>query len=404
MSNVKCRKIKKKALMNQCGELTCNCKSEMDAFVALMNPDAGEAVASCTIAKKKPTYKLFCDEDSSGTHDAAEASQTFKVKCRNGGIRKNKFDQLLCGNAIIGGDGWEAGPGSMVPGLTCAAPGAPFTARRKRKIKSSAHSKIVGGQIVNRETTWPWIVRLPGCGGSIITQNPTGENDWILTAAHCCEGETSMTVLVGSEDRVQGGQSTDTEFVVNSISIIEHPDYNGSLGETNSAGADVCLVEVPNLTDNQPIGCTNCWAPACIPAQDAHVDDKRLCYVGGWGTTSFGGSQSTLLRDVGVHAFPQDACTSISELTGLVKDNEFCAGVPDFNGDGITDGGKDSCQGDSGGPLVCEESGTAVLYGIVSWGFACADPDRPGVYAKTASFSARDGQCNLRASISETTN
>jgi len=57
-----------------------------------------------------------------------------------------------------------------------------------------------------------------------------------------------MTVLVGSEDRVQGGQSTDTEFVVNSISIIEHPDYNGSLGETNSAGADVCLVEVPNLT------------------------------------------------------------------------------------------------------------------------------------------------------------
>jgi len=197
MSNVKCRKIKKKALMNQCGELTCNCKSEMDAFVALMNPDAGEAVASCTIAKKKPTYKLFCDEDSSGTHDAAEASQTFKVKCRNGGIRKNKFDQLLCGNAIIGkknfffqnfvqknisgGDGWEAGPGSMVPGLTCAAPGAPFTARRKRKIKSSAHSKIVGGQIVNRETTWPWIVRLPGCGGSIITQNPTGENDWILT-------------------------------------------------------------------------------------------------------------------------------------------------------------------------------------------------------------------------------
>lgn len=102
MSNVKCRKIKKKALMNQCGELTCNCKSEMDAFVALMNPDAGEAVASCTIAKKKPTYKLFCDEDSDGTHDAAEASQTFKVKCRNGGIRKNKFDQLLCGNAIIG--------------------------------------------------------------------------------------------------------------------------------------------------------------------------------------------------------------------------------------------------------------------------------------------------------------
>ena len=90
---------------------------------------------------------------------------------------------------------------------------------------------------------------------------------------------------------------------------------------------------------------------------------------------------------MGVHAFPDAACTSISLLSGRVRDNEFCAGVPDFDGDGITDGGKDSCQGDSGGPLVCEESGTAVLYGIVSWGFGCAAPDAPGVYAKTASFS-----------------
>ena len=105
-----------------------------------------------------------------------------------------------------------------------------------------------------------------------------------------------MTILVGSEDRFTGGASTDTEFTVNSIQIIEHPDYNGILGSSNSNGADVCLVEVPNLTDAQPAGCVDCWKPACIPAQDAHVDDKRLCYVGGWGTTSSGGSSSTLVN------------------------------------------------------------------------------------------------------------
>ena len=84
-------------------------------------------------------------------------------------------------STISGGDGWEAGPASMVPGLTCAAPDSPFAVRRRRKIKNTAQSKIVGGQVVDRASTWPWIVRLPGCGGSIISQNPSGTNDWILT-------------------------------------------------------------------------------------------------------------------------------------------------------------------------------------------------------------------------------
>ena len=71
----------------------------------------------------------------------------------------------------------------MVEGLTCANPGNPFSVRRKRKIKNMATSKIIGGQVVNRESTWPWIVKLPGCGGSIISKNPSGENDWILTGS-----------------------------------------------------------------------------------------------------------------------------------------------------------------------------------------------------------------------------
>ena len=36
-------------------------------------------------------------------------------------------------------------------------------------------------------------------------------------------------------------------------------------------------------------------------------------------------------------------------------DLDICAGVPDWDGNGQADGGKDSCQGDSGGPLICEE-------------------------------------------------
>lgn len=57
-----------------------------------------------------------------------------------------------------------------------------------------------------------------------------------------------MTVIVGSEDRSIGGASVGEEFSVTSLNIIMHPDYNGNLGSPSSPGADVCLVEVPNLT------------------------------------------------------------------------------------------------------------------------------------------------------------
>jgi len=81
-----------------------------------------------------------------------------------------------------------------------------------------------------------------------------------------------------------------------------------------------------------------------------------------------------ILRQVSQPIISLDVCREIGDRFKLhLTDNMMCAGY--------MDGGKDSCQGDSGGPLVCKQGDKWWQYGIVSWGYGCAEPKNPGVYA-----------------------
>ena len=86
-----------------------------------------------------------------------------------------------------------------------------------------------------------------------------------------------------------------------------------------------------------------------------------------------GGFATDTLQWVKVPAIKNSECNS--HYGGQITDAMICAGYPG-------EGGKDARQGDSGGPFVCRNGTKSVIAGVVSWGYGCADPDYPGVYAR----------------------
>jgi len=116
--------------------------------------------------------------------------------------------------------------------------------------------------------------------------------------------------------------------------------------------------------------------PACLPSSASYLSTsstEERCFTSGWGTLSSGGSATNTLQWVRVPAITNAACNA--QYGGSITDSMICAGYP-----GV--GGKDACQGDSGGPFVCNDGGKAVIAGVVSWGYGCADANYAGVYSR----------------------
>ncbi|KAJ6225201.1 hypothetical protein RDWZM_003746 [Blomia tropicalis] len=223
------------------------------------------------------------------------------------------------------------------------------------KVIKPDDSKVVGGNTAS-EGQFPYQISLRNrknqhfCGGSIINEQ------WILTAAHCVDGETasSMMVVVGTNHLDHNGTQYDI------AKVISHPSYNPlftindiALIQTNDTIQFNDRIDIVNLTDTYP-------------------QRGSTAILSGWGLTKYPDqSLPNELQFIELRIISNIICRI--RLFGFpILSTHVCT---------LSGRGKGACQGDSGGPLVV--NGTQV--GIVSWGIPCAR-GRPDVFTSVVSY------------------
>ncbi|KAK5864273.1 hypothetical protein PBY51_001227 [Eleginops maclovinus] len=194
------------------------------------------------------------------------------------------------------------------------------------------------------------------CGGALINKY------WVLTAAHCNIGVNKMMIVAGDYSlAIYEG----TEQQILPQLLVPHPGYN-----SNNTDSDIMLIKL-----KAPVYLNSYVSIALLPRHGASIAEGRMCRVSGWGYTSpTGGQIPSTLRTATLPIVSSETCNSSESFAGRITENMICAG--------FSTGGRDACKGDSGGPLVCEGR----IYGLVSWGKGCADPQYPGVYTAVSKF------------------
>ncbi|XP_058517308.1 enteropeptidase [Ochotona princeps] len=228
--------------------------------------------------------------------------------------------------------------------------------------------RIVGGTDA-REGAWPWVVALSYngqllCGASLVS------NDWLVTAAHCVYGRnmepTRWTAILGLH---MTSNQTSPHVVTQRIDeIVISPHYNERAND-----ADIAMMHL-----EVQVNYTDYIQPICLPEENQIFPPGKNCSIAGWGRLLYQGVTADILQEAVVPLVSNEKCQQQMPEYNITE-NMMCAGYEE--------GGVDTCQGDSGGPLMCQENNRWFLVGVTSFGYQCAQPNRPGVYVRATRFT-----------------
>ncbi|XP_063984761.1 proclotting enzyme-like isoform X2 [Diachasmimorpha longicaudata] len=244
-------------------------------------------------------------------------------------------------------------------------------------VRNAGKFRVVGGEEA-LPGRWPWMaaIFLRGtrktefwCGGSLIGPRH------ILTAAHCTRdmrqrpfAARQFTVRLGDIDLERDDEPSSPETY--EVRAVHAHNKFSRVGYYN----DIAILELSRSVRKTPY-----VRPICLP-QGRYLSEvfagTRPTVVG-WGTTYYGGKESTVQRQAVLPVWRNEDCNAayFQPITG----NFLCAGY--------SQGGKDACQGDSGGPLMLRAEGKWMQIGIVSFGNKCGEPGYPGVYTRVTSYA-----------------
>lgn len=221
-----------------------------------------------------------------------------------------------------------------------------------------SQSRIIGGELAHNVPFVASIIsdtifgRFHSCGGSIINERT------VLTAAHCLSlaSASLLEVHVGEMSReLIDGQVYPVE------AIYYHEKWTSATQDY-----DVGLVRINGTFSYGPT-----VQPIKLASRKFKLKDGTYATVYGWGFTDVKKRKvADYLMMAKIPIVRRGACSR--QMKSLITPRMLCAG--------FKMGGVDACQMDSGGPLVAKTK----QIGIVSWGVGCAQPNKPGVYARVS--------------------